>query len=278
MTSLPIQLPQWFIALVNVGDTVKKGQVIAQLKEKSPQAKSTTSEVHQEVSISLAESFGENPHKVGKYLLKSPGESISVGEVIAVKKSGITLKKIRLVSQINGIILRFERGSGQLIVRLPNSKMVTHEEETITQKELLSPLDGKITVCDNQKIVLEAEGDALLGTKGSGAEVSGEIDSRFFEKRSVDEPVTGSLIKRDLVDKILLVHAIEREALVKADAIGVKGVITTSITGEDIAYLQAKHPGLPVVEVDEAIAKQVQKTKATHIILNGLEKTILETA
>ena len=278
MTSLPIQLPQGFISLVSVGDTVKKGQVIAKLENQPSKAKENTSEVHQEASISLSESFGEKPQKVGKYLLKSPGESISVGEVIALKKGGITLKQVRLVSQIKGIILRYERGTGQLIVRLPSLTMVTREEETIASKELLSPLEGKITVCDNQKIVVESEGNALVGTKGSGAEVAGEVDTRFFENRSIEEPVTSSLISRDIVDKILLVHAIEREALVKADAVGVKGVITTSITNEDISYLQAKHFGLPVVEVDEDIAKQIQKTKAAQIILNGLDKTIIETA
>ena len=187
----------------------------------------------------------------------------------------MTLKKVRLVSQVKGIILCFERGSGNLIIRLPG---VTTSKSSSTQtliNEIHSPLDGKVSLCNNEKIVLESESDSIVGTKGSGYEVIGELDVHFFDK-DTSEPIVSSELTRDSVDKIILVKAIEREALVKADAIGIKGIIATAISDEDIAYFQEKHQGLPVVEVDEAVAKKLQKTKAPHLVLNGQDKTIIE--
>lgn len=279
MTSLPIKLPTGSTLLIKKGDSVTKGQVLATVSSQDSTESSSSSASHvQEVVLSLSDHFGEQPGKVGKYLLKSPGERISIGEVIAVKKGGFTLKTVRLVSQIKGTVMRFERGAGTLIIRLDQGKTNSNEVEKSEAKKIVSPLDGTVASCNNKTIILESESDALVGTKGCGQEVEGEIDTSLYTEGSVASPVQGSAISKELIDKIILVSSIEREALVKADAIGVKGVITTSISDSDITYLSQKHFGLPVVEVDESVAKQIQMIKAPHVILNGREKSLIETS
>lgn len=273
MTSLPIPLPPGSTPVVSEGDSITKGQIIAKRSPQTSPLSQSGDDTPHEVSISLADSFGEKAANVGKYLLKSPGESVSVGEVIASKKGGLTLRKIRLVSQVSGTVMRFERGSGNLIIRLSKRSKPQVEVSHLEPEDIYSPLDGKVTLCNNEKIVLETDTEALVGVKGSGGEVMGELDGHLFTDEV--EEVTSSAIGRESIGKILLVRKIGREAVVKADAIGVKGIISLSAADEDMAYFAKKHAGFPVVEVDVEVAKKIQKTKTPKVILNGSEKTII---
>ncbi len=276
MISLPIPLPPDYRPLVSQGDPVQKGQVIAK-PAPTVTSKSSVEDVFSEVSISLPENFNEKPERVGNYLLKSPGENISVGEIIAVKKGGLSLKKIKLVSQVEGTVFKFERASGNLIIKVLQQ---TKTGDNITEtklNEIYSPLEGIVTICNNEKIVIESATEALVGIRGTGREVIGELLIYESDKESEDEEesLNPSSLNQNTIDKILLVQRVGKEAIVKADTIGVKGIIATAIDDADFRYIVDKHSDFPLLEVGEDVRKKLLKVKKAELILNGREKTII---
>src|SRR5579864_863576 len=105
MTSLPIEFPEGFIPLVTQGNTVTNGQILA--KKDAPQDEVVN--IMQALHISRSEAK--------KTLKKSPGERINPGDTIAIKKGAFGKVKGKIVSQISGVILRYERDTGNLFVR-----------------------------------------------------------------------------------------------------------------------------------------------------------------
>src|SRR5216683_6260405 len=105
MTSLPIELPVGFIPLVVTGDTVTAGQVIA--KKDAPK----------DEVVNIIQGLKVSRSHARKVLKKNPGDRIIPGDIIAVKKSLFGKVLATVTSQISGIIIRYERDTGNLVVR-----------------------------------------------------------------------------------------------------------------------------------------------------------------
>ena len=150
MISLPVQLPPGFTSLVTTGDTIRTGQTIAQ--------KTTTNEQ----VINISEQLGIPIKKVKNVLKKNPGDEVKEGDVIAVKKGFLGFDSHRVISRVNGVVDRYQRDSGNLIIKTGSQVMM---------EKLVSPVDGTITLCDNKKIVIETEKNIALAQKGSGQAV-----------------------------------------------------------------------------------------------------------
>jgi hypothetical protein len=269
MTSLPISLPTGYSAVVKKGDGVTSGQVLATStveKEKATSSPAVTSESVIDLSVAL----GSKPSALRKFLKKSPGDSVSVNDVIAEKPGAFGLKKQRVVSNVIGTIASFERDTGKLYVQsadaLPTAPLAPEK------KEILSPLAGKITVCNNDEIVIEIEGKALVGGIGSGPCVSADV--LVLTPVEDKKAIVSAQITPEVINKIVLLPDIDTEALVKADAIGVLGVLGTGFSKQLIEYIETRKLGLAVIGIDPAIGKKILKVKGP-ITIHGDQKTIL---
>lgn len=269
MTSLPISLPPHYTPVVKKGDKVIFGQLLAKREQKdekdSPQPLSTS-----EVAIDLSAALYVPTGDVRRFLKKAPGDSISIGDSIAEKSVGLGLKKQIIYSEISGTVSRFERDSGKLYVK---GQYSLPETPVKPQKlEIFSPLAGIISVCNNDEIVIETESKTLTGSEGFGGTVTGEILVLVTED---DKPaIVSSQIVKDAIGKILLLPDIDTEALVKADAIGVAGILGTEFSKQLLAYLSSRKLDITVISIDPAIGKKLLKSK-NPVILHGLEKSIL---
>lgn len=269
MSSLPITLAPGFTPTVKVGDTVSIGDTLATASKDST---STPTGQNDECEIDLASIYATRPGNTAKFLKKSLGENIVVGDVLAERKGGLGLKKEQVLAKVAGTFFRFERDTGRLIIKKSDSSGPMTPSEPLILEPLLSPLDGKVTVCNNEQIVLEGKTTALAGVKGVGAKASGEL---IIIASQDNDPIESKSITSDMIGKVLLVPYMTRDALVKASAIGVAGVIGISIVQEDLDYLTEKKLDLPVIDIDKETAKKLKEKNGKQIFIEGAEKVIL---
>ena len=254
MTSLPIVLPEGFSPLIAVGDTVTPGFVIAQ--KTAPQDE--TVNIHEALHIS---------RRQAKHVLKKgPGDRIVPGDVIAVKKNFFGKVQGTITSSISGVILRYERDTGNLVVR------VDHDASSL---EINSPVAGTVTLCNNKEIVIEtkhaliSEGVAL----GKSAEGALLIVKESFEDTGSDNALY--YLDSRAEGKIVLVHTLTRDLIIKGDSIGAAGFLGTGISNEDIIYLQDKEVQLPVLEITDKLVKELSAWENKNIMVDIPSKAII---
>ena len=137
-----------FVPKVKTGDDVASGQVIA-----------TKKGIGKNIEINICETLDIKPGKAVKIILKRPGERVEEGELIAAKKGklGIGGKGIR--SKVKGTVFKIDEDLGILYIRV---------RQEGKEEEIFSPVDGVVDLCDNKKIVIKTDKDAILADKVSG--------------------------------------------------------------------------------------------------------------
>lgn len=286
MTSLPISLPKNYKAIVKKGDVVKAGQIVA--ASDSPSTSDTLDETpsENEVSIDLSAALNASGDTVRKYLQRGPGDSILRGDIIAKKPTSMGLKREEIVATVSGTIVRYERDTGQLIVRTEGATTSQKSSTPANRSDIISPLEGTVTVCNNDAIVVESEdakadsadlpakgtGTELVGTQGRGSSATGKI--LVLSPLEGQLVVSGAQITKETIDTILLLPDIDKEAVAKASAIGVKGIIGTALSEDLFGYLQSRKIDLPIITVDPEVGKKILRTK-NDIVINGQAKTII---
>jgi hypothetical protein len=248
MTSLPVLLPDGFHSLVSIGDTITVGQIIASKEEREEEIVNISTEL----SIPIG--------KVKNVLKKKPGDPISLGEVIAVKKSFLGFDQESLLSKVDGIISRYERNTGNLAIRTSGRSLT---------KNIISPVDGTIALCDNKTIVVTTDKDVVAGTKAIGKSITGEV---FLLEDTAN--VLYHLDRR-AIGKIVVGGNLTREVLTKAIGIGAIGIVGTSITDEDLDHISQKHQHVPILEIDTKAKEIVSTWKDKKIFLDSQSKTII---
>lgn len=268
MTSLPINISSGFTILVKVGDSVSTGDILAK------------KEVIADVEINLAEAFSVNPKKVKKYLKKNPGDSIEEGETIASKSKLFGMKEEKIISHIRGTISKYDRNSGKLSVIL----QVKDEEAGGNFQEIVCPIDGTIELCDNGssepiragQILIRTDKNVLVGVLGTGEIVEAEIYLLEEDERKPEDVVVQlHHLDTKIIDKILLGGVFDRDVLIKAIGMGVKGVVGVVIRDVDIEYINSRSLGAPIVVIESKDLPQLIKWNGKKVFMNGNGKTIL---
>jgi hypothetical protein len=247
MTSLPIIFPTGYIATVNVGDMVNAGQTIA----------SDTRSSEEKINILKALKISRN--QVKKVLKKVPGEGVNKGDIIAIKKSLFGTNHTTLRSKISGTVLRYERDSGNLVIKSDSENSATND--------VISPVDGIITLCDNRQVVIDTKGDVFIGEQAVGDKGQGEIlilpdDNPFY-------------LNSKAIGKIVLGISFTREMLLKGIGIGVNGIIAVNLDIEDLNHLTEKHFPTPVIRIDENKHKQIRQWSGGKVSVNAQTKSII---
>lgn len=183
--------------LVDEGDEVTSGKILW-TEEKSSAKK----------IIHLAHLIDVQPKDILKYLKKKIGEKVFSGELIAEKKSFFSTLSVR--SPIAGVIQDIDLKKGTLTL--------ASEEKSFARKISL-PISGRILSIGKDYLEIEVENEVLLGEKGGGNDVEGELF--YFNLDRVD-----LFDIKDEVEKcIIFVKKISKHALIKLEVLGGTGLI-----------------------------------------------------
>lgn len=246
MFSLPISLPDGYTLKTSKNSVVKVGEVLA---EKA---------FGKDVVVPLAKKFGISPKKVITILKKGPGDKVETGDVLAEKKGIINTK--RAISQFKGIVLKLEEDTGNLYIR----------SQALEEIEVLkSPVDGKVTFCDNEKVVLETEKKTFSAVKSFGKEARAELI--HFSKEKVEPEDIDKKIDR----KIILAKTFDRAALSKAFGLGALGAIGLDVSDEDIDHFRQRELEALIFQVDNESFEELVKADGKQIYLNARNNIIV---
>ncbi|MBI5044538.1 MAG: hypothetical protein HZC02_01300 [Candidatus Levybacteria bacterium] len=270
MTSLPITIPDGYKILVKKGDSVKAGDTLAVGDDAVIIPSEASIKKSTDTFINIAQALHISPTSSHKTLLKAPGDMLRVGDVIAQQSKSFGLKKERVISHVNGTIIRFERDAGVLVVK--GEGEVLAEDSKQSPMAITSPLDGTIGVCNNNEIVLESESKNIVGSMGFGGVAQGKIVVIAPEE---GDEVKGSQITPALKGCILLLPSIDKEAVAKASVIGVGGILGTALTEDLFSYLSSRRINIPVIAIDAALGKTLSKTEKT-VAIHGAEKVVVQ--
>lgn len=247
MTLLPILLPEGYSPLVSVNQKITAGDPIAEGKEK------TSEEI-----INVPRYLGIIPSKISKYLKKNLGDSVSEGEVIGFKKGKLGIGGKKVISNFSGTVVKIDENTGEVYIRTTGSKAL---------ESLLSPVDGTVDFCDNTKIVVKTDKEAVVAKESWGDEATGEIE--YIEKLDQDK------LTSKVENKVLVTENIDKLGLFKAVALNVAGVVSESLDGIDFTELSDKKIKTPITVVESEDLKKILKNKNKKIYLNGKNKSII---
>lgn len=259
MTRLPILIPEDFYPVVQINDKVTPHQTIAKRKVS-------------EQAINIAGLLSADSNSLRKMVKKNPGDQVAPGDVLAKKQTLLGLKHEAIHSKVAGQVARFERDSGTLVLSVDNTKA-----DTISEKDqLFSPVEGTVTLCDNNEIVINTDQDVVIGTKGYGGIRDGILTSVITtDPASFDKTVMSDAIDGTIANKILLSGLVPQNTLVKALAIGIVGIITTQLTEEIITYLEEKNMHTPVIEIKKDDIQRLLTWAGKKICISGSTNVIM---
>ncbi len=254
MTALPIDLPEGFSPLVSIGDIVTPGQTLAQ----KATSKDEVVNVLQGLKISRSQAK--------KMLKKGPGDRITPGDIIAIKKNFFGKVTATITSGISGEILRYERDTGNLVVRT---------DEAASSLIVISPVAGTISLCNNREIVIQTE-DALVSSGVAlGSDAQGNLT---ILEESFDTDGSKTLLyylDSRAKGKIVIIQTITSDILVKGASIGVSGFLVVNLSNENIAYYQEKTFQLPVLEIDTRLIEPLERWRDKNILIDTKSKAII---
>lgn len=254
MPTLPFELPDGYTPLVKEGDEVEAGQILAQ------------SSGNVEETVNIPEHLGVSLKKAGKYIQVNPGDTIEEGDVIAVKKNFFGKIQEEIVSEINGTIIKYERDTGNLIVR---------NDDVVDEGDIISPVDGVVQLCNNKEIVIRTD-KAFGGSRVvSGTKSEGEIF--VLEESFLENGTSNMLFYLDsrAVGKIVLGTSFSREVLIKGVGIGVKGFLAKTLLDQDIEYLREKNITMPVMEIDSESVASLRQKNGHKVIVDAQTRTVI---
>jgi hypothetical protein len=249
MTLLPVLLPKGYKVSVAVGEKITAGKVLAKSSSGS-----------KDEIVHLASDLGVSPRIAIKSLKKTLGARFEKGDVIAVKKGKLGIGKTQVISEFSGILVKIDEDSGDLFVRI-----TTDEPEG---KPIISPVDGVVDFCDNEKIVLKAEKSAIVAIRTCGKSIRGELF--IIEEKEIED----GDIKKEVDGKIIAGEDFEKAAIFKAFAIGALGIITKDLGGQGVEDIFEKKLNRPVFLVSAEDFENLKKYNNKEVFLDTENKAI----
>lgn len=246
MTSLPISIPEGFLSSLKTGDRVSVGQVIASKQEPSDEI------------INIPKAFNVSRKQAKKLVKKIPGEAVAKGDILALKDSFFGTNKIALKSKVAGTVTRFERDSGNLVIKTSSN---------LATKDIISPVDGTVAMCNNREIIVNTDKNVVIGVAGNGDKVSGEVYVLLE-----DDPYH---LSAKAIGKIVVSKNFTREMILKGVGIGVAGIIGVGIDDKDIDHLIEKNFQTPLIKVSEQNFEIIKKWSGKNVFMNPETESII---
>ena len=247
MTLLPILLSDGFVPKVSANDKVAAGDIIAQKGLKGG-----------DEVINVAKLLAIKPQKISGALKKNLGDGVTEGEILAVKNGALVLRKKQIISKFSGTVVKIDEESGVVYIRTQDGE----KGDTI-----ISPVAGIVDSCNNEKIVIKTDKEAVIAEDSLGGEQTGEL--LYIEHFDQDK------LTKEIEDKVLLAKQIDKVSLYKAIGLNAAGVIIQQIEDVDFVDLTERNMIDPVMIINEADFKRLSKLDGKKVYLNGKDKSII---
>lgn len=247
MTLLPIILPKGFVPKVSINDKLVKGTLLAEKKGSLG-----------EELVELSKDYKISPKDLTKSLKKNLGDHIEAGEVLAIKSGSFFGGSNKVLSGFSGTIAKIDEGQGSVIIK------TSYGEES---EQIFSPVEGKVEICNNEKIVIKTSLDAVVANDSLGQEAEGKI---FYLKNA-----TEVVFNQNSKGKVLLIKAIDKASIFKAIGLDVIGIITKELEDLDFVDLTDKKINIPIMVIKDEDFEKVAKRTDSHVFLNGKDKSLI---
>ena len=191
------------------------------------------------VIIRADEILGVPTTDVMVFMIKKIGDEVEENEIMGRYSPFFGLFKKEIKSPISGTLESYSETTGQMILRGENIVV-----------DVNAYIKGKISeVIPEEGVVIETEGSFIQGIFGIGGERQGEI---HVVAESIDDLLTEDKILPDHSGKIIIGgKCVTLEAIKKASQLGVKGIVTGGIKGEDIKEFLGYDIGVAITGEEE---------------------------
>jgi len=209
--------------LVVQGDQVDSERVVARAE--------LPGKVH---VVNVVNQLGIVPEDLKDFMVKREGDRIEKGEVLAENKPLIAWFKTTVTSPITGIVETISNSTGQVLLREPPRRL-----------DLFGYVDGKIIeVIPGQGVRIETTGAFIQGIFGVGGEAWGPL---AMVASGPEESLEAVQLTADHAGKIVIGGAfVQTEALQRAKAIGVKGIVVGGMDDRDLRELLGYDLGVAI--------------------------------
>ncbi len=216
-------LPLPGTVLVEAGEAVTSAAVVARAE--------LPGKVH---VVNLVNQLGILPEDLPDYMVKREGDRIQQDDVLAETKPFIKWFKTQVRSPITGTVGTISTATGQVILREPPRPV-----------ELFAYLDGMVTeVLPGQGVRVETTCAFVQGIFGIGGETWGPL---ALGVASPEEDMTAAHFTSAHAGKIVVGGAfVGAEALVRAKAVGVKGIVVGGMHDQDLRALLGYDLGVAI--------------------------------
>jgi hypothetical protein len=239
------RIPAQGEVFVDVGDAVDAETVIAGGTVRNPEAE----------EVKVFAKLGVDPDQTERYMLKREGGQVAKDEVIAIYRAffGRFTKTCR--SPMDGFIEVFVKSAGRVLIR-GNPIPV----------EARAHIPGRIVeVIPGEGAVVETRGTLINGVFGVGGEARGEL---FFAVDQPEEALTTEALGEGLEGKVIVGGSVVTlDALRKAAAAGVSGVITGGVDQKDLTDFLGHEIGVGVTGAE--------RVGLTLIVTEGIRQRML---
>ncbi|TLY20262.1 MAG: hypothetical protein E6K67_02755 [Nitrospirae bacterium] len=216
-------LPIPGVVLVQEGESVSSDKVVARAE--------LPGKVH---VVNVVNLLGILPEDLKEFMVKREGERVEQGQVLAENKPLIKWFKSTVVSPITGSVETISNSTGQVLLREPPRRL-----------DLFSYVDGRVVeVIPGQGVRIETTCAFVQGIFGVGGETWGTL---VMVATSPEQPLEAGQLTSEHAGKIVIGGAfVGAEALQRAKAVGVKGLVVGGMHDKDLRSLLGYDLGVAI--------------------------------
>ena len=216
-------LPIPGVVLVQEGESVSSDKVVARAE--------LPGKVH---VVNVVNLLGILPEDLKEFMVKREGERVEQGQVLAENKPLIKWFKSTVVSPITGSVETISNSTGQVLLREPPRRL-----------DLFSYVDGRVVeVIPGQGVRIETTCAFVQGIFGVGGETWGTL---VMVATSPQQPLEAGQLTSEHAGKIVIGGAfVGAEALQRAKAVGVKGLVVGGMHDKDLRSLLGYDLGVAI--------------------------------
>lgn len=207
------RLPEGSVPRVLVGQTVKTADTLA------------VAEVAREHRIiDLVEVLNVKAQRLARCLVKQAGDEVAEGEALAVKRGFLGLRRKRVLSPLDGWVVRIDGG-----------QMLLEGERTRLEVQATAP--GRVVEVEpGERVVIETTGGLLQLAWGRGGLAWGTLKVMDDEPKLVTEPARFNIDHRGAI--VAIGSPLTEEFLRGAVDIRVKGIVAASARASLLPLLE----------------------------------------
>lgn len=219
--------------------------------------------------VKVAHVLGVPRRDIKRYLLRSIGDRIYQGEIIARKKGVFGVGRKELKSPADGVITSIDE-SGDIIVKFLPMPV-----------RLVAGASGLISDVREDAIIVRTFGSEIIGSAGLGKPREGIIkmiaqQNEFIIPQKIDASCQGRIIVGG--------SHLDRASIEKALTVGVKGIVVGGIDYRDFVSLGVESDvgitiivteGFGTVTMGKDVYEAFSKENDKFTFINGLERTVL---